>query len=98
METTLNQEAILAMLIERLKELTRSIKDAETEDELAEIAENISAASKAAKDSIERACGEGSLSDLEAAMSLHKLGDALDATLLLLMLKTVQIRRGEANE
>lgn len=98
METTLNQEAILAMLIERLKELTRTIKDAETEDELAEIAENISAAGKAAHDSIERACGEGSLSDLEAAMSLHKLGDALDATLLLLVLKTVQIRRGEANE
>lgn len=98
METTLNQEAILAMLAERLKQLTASIGKAKSEDELAEIAENISTASKAAKDSIERACGEGSLSDLEAAMSLHKLGDALDATLLLLMLKTVQIRRGEAND
>lgn len=98
METTLNQEAILAMLIERLKELTRSITKAKSEEEIAEIAENIAAAGKAAKDSIERACEEGSISDLEAAMSLHKLGDALDATLLLLMLKTVQIRRGEANE
>ena len=98
METTLNQEAILAMLAGRLKQLTASIGKAKSEDELAEIAEDIAAASKAATDSIERACGEGSLSDLEAAMSLHKLGDALDATLLLLVLKTVQIRRGEAND
>ena len=71
METTLNQEAILAMLAERLKQLTLSIREAKTEDELAEIAENIAAAGKAAKGSIERACGEGSLSGCQAAMSLR---------------------------
>lgn len=100
MEATLNQEAILAMLVERLKELTRSIKNAKSEEELAEIAENISAAGRAAKDSIERSHGEGSLSDYDAAMSLRSLGDALEGTVLLLILRTAQIRSGEeeANE
>lgn len=88
METTLNQEAILAMLAERLKQLTASIGKAKSEDELAEIAENISAAGKAAHDSIERVCEEG----------LRALGDALEGTALLLVLKTVQIRRGEGND
>ena len=95
METTLNQEAILAMLVERLKELTRSIKDAETEDELAEIAEDIAVTGKAAKDSIERAFGDGSLSGCQAAMSLSALGDALEGTALLLMLRAMQLMRGE---
>ena len=99
METTLNQEAILAMLAERLKQLTLSIREAKSEDELAEIAENISAAGKAAKDSIERAFGDGSLSGCQAAMSLSALGDALEGTALLLMLRAVQLKKGEkANE
>lgn len=95
MEATLNQEAILAMLVERLKELTRSIKDAETEDKLAEIAENIAAAGKAAHDSIERACEEGSLSGYKAAMSLRALGDALEGTALLLLLRGMQLKAEE---
>ena len=99
METTLNQEAICTMLAERLKQLTTSIEKAKSEDELAEIAEDIAVTGKAAKDSIERAFGEGSLSGCQAAMSLSALGDALEGTALLLMLRAVQIRTGgEENE
>lgn len=85
METTLNQEAILAMLAERLKQLTASIGKAKSEDELAEIAENISAAGKAAHDSIERVCEEG----------LRALGDALEGTALLLLLRGMQLKTEE---
>ena len=78
MEATLNQEAICTMPAERLKELTNSIEKAKSEDELAEIAEDIAVTGKAAKDSIERAFGDGSLSGCQAAMSLSALGDALE--------------------
>lgn len=100
MEATLNQEAILAMLAGRLKQLTASIGKAKSEDELAEIAENIAAAGKAAHDSIERACEEGSLSGYKAAMSLRALGDALEGTALLLLLRGMQLKTEEekANE
>ena len=98
METILNQEAICTMLAERLKQLTLSIREAKTEEELAEIAEDIAVTGKAAKDSIERAFGDGSLSGCQAAMSLSALGDALEGTALLLMLRAVQIKRGRANE
>ena len=99
MEATLNQEAICTLLVERLKQLTESIEKAKSEDELAEIAEGIAATGKAAKDSIERAFGDGSLSGCQAAMSLSALGDALEGTAVLLMLRAVQIRtRGEKNE
>ena len=95
METTLNQEAILAMLAERLKQLTASIGKAKSEDELAEIAENIAAAGKAANDSIERAYEEGSLSGYKATMSLRALGDALEGTALLLLLRGMQLKTEE---
>lgn len=99
MEATLNQEAICTMLAERLKELTNSIEKAKSEDELAEIAEDIAVTGKAAKDSIERAFGDGSLSGCQAAMSLSALGDALEGTALLLMLRAMQLMREEkANE
>ena len=99
METTLNQEAICTMLAERLKQLTLSIREAKTEEELAEIAEDIAVTGKAAKDSTERAFGDGSLSGCQAARSLSALGDALEGTALLLMLRAVQLKIGEkANE
>ena len=94
MEATLNQEAICTLLAERLKQLTESIEKAKSEDELAEIAEGIAVTGKAAKDSIERAFGGGSLSGCQAAMSLSALGDALEGTAVLLMLRAVQIRTG----
>ena len=95
MEATLNQEAICTMLAERLKQLTISIREAKSEEELAEIAEDIAVTGKAAKDSIERAFGDGSLSGCQAAMSLSALGDALEGTALLLMLRAMQLMRGE---
>ena len=95
METTLNQEAICTMLAERLKQLTESIEKAKSEDELAEIAEGIAVTGKAAADSIHRAFGDGSLSGCQAAMSLSTLGDALEGTALLLMLRAVQLKKGE---
>ena len=95
MEATLNQEAVCGMLAERLKQLTISIREAKSEDELAEIAEDIAVTGKAAKDSIERAFGDGSLSGCQAAMSLSALGDALEGTALLLMLRAMQLMRGE---
>ena len=99
METTLNQEAICTLLAERLKQLTESIEKAKSENELAEIAEDIAVTGKAAKDSVERAFGEGALSGCQAAMSLSALGDALEGTAVLLVLRAVQIRTGgKANE
>ena len=95
METTLNQEAICTMLAERLKELTNSIEKAKSEEELAEIAESIAVTGKAARDSIERAFGDGSLSVCQAMMSLSALGDALEGTALLLLLRGMQLKRGE---
>ena len=99
MEATLNQEAICTLLAERLKQLTESIEKAKSEDELAEIAEDIAVTGKAAADSIHRAFGDGSLSGCQAAMSLSALGDALEGTAILLMLRAVQLKKGEkANE
>lgn len=98
MEATLNQEAILAMLAERLKQLTTSIGKAKGEDELAEIAEDIAATGKAAADSIDRAFGDGSISDLQAAMSLSALGDALEGTALLLILRRMQLSEEEGDD
>ena len=95
MEATLNQEAICTLLAERLKELTNSIEKAKSEDELAKIAEDIAVTGKAAKDSIERAFGDGSLSGCQAAMSLSALGDALEGTALLLLLRSMQLMREE---
>ena len=99
MEATLNQEAICTLLAERLKQLTESIEKAKSEDELAKIAEDIAVTGKAAQDSIERAFGDGSLSGCQAAMSLSALGDALEGTALLLLLRSMQLMREEkANE
>ena len=95
MEATLNQEAICTLLAERLKQLTESIEKAKSEDELAEIAEGIAVTGKAAKDSIERAFGDGSLSGCQAAMSLSALGDALEGTAVLLLLRRMQLIREE---
>ena len=98
MNATLNQEAICTMLAERLKQLTISIRAAKSEEELAEIAESITVTGRAAKDSIERAFGDGSLSGCQAAMSLDKLASALEGTALLLLLRGMQLQRGGKND
>ena len=98
MEATLNQEAICTLLAERLKQLTISIRAAKSEEELAEIAEDIAVTGKAAADSINRAFGDGSLSGCQAAMSLSALGDALEGTEVLLMLRAMQLMKGEKSQ
>ena len=95
MEATLNQEAILAMLVERLKELTRSIKNAKDIDELADIAQSLSATGDAAQKSLTQAAEEGSISVAKAVGSTAALNDALTGTALLLMLKAAELSEGE---
>lgn len=99
MNATLNQEAILAMLVERLKELTRSIKNAKSWEELKDIAQSLSATGEAAQKSLQQAAEEGSISVAKAVGSITALNDALTGTALLLMLKTAELsEEEEANE
>lgn len=98
MEATLNQEAILAMLVERLKELTRSIKNAKGIDELADIAQSLSATGDAAYKSLSQAAKEGSISLAKQIDSTAALNDALTGTALLLMLKAEELSEEEEDD
>ena len=98
METTLNQEAIFVMLVERLKTLTESIKRAKSEAELQEIAENIAAAGRATRDSLNRAFLEDSISGCEASKCLSRLNEVLEGALLLILLKAVDLEMEEEED
>lgn len=95
MEATLNQEAIFVMLVERLRELTQSIMNAKSWEELADIAKSLSATGNAAQKSLQQAAEEGSMSVVRAVGASKALNDALTGTELLLMLKTAELSEEE---